>query len=476
MYLGFGMKQLKRGCDFKKAALGFTLISLFGVNSSIWAGEDPPVGILGKDQWLFYRYEVSEPSDEEATLQTIDLIQRFSKILQSNGVTLAVAMVPIKMRVYAEHLPDDIKLNPFMANNYARMTSALSQHGVHVLDLNTPFLTSSLRNSTTPLFYRLDTHWSLTGAMVAAEAVKTGIETNPALRQLVSSLPPKEYNIAYGKRKIPSAGRDLIAQLPRNSIKFDYEQVTPISITAKQPSASGLTDAIVPPGIALLGSSYSKDWTGFPDGLRYMLQRDVLSMGVGADQGSWVGMEAYLRDDGFQLNPPKLLIWEMPERDMRAPPDYKYREARYRSKNADWLLRVATLAQKACDPAATAVRIVPAGLGTETVRGKEVHAKRTGDQDFVELEFDRPLSKFEYLNFRIGASDSRTMVLDAVTDIKSTKRFEFSAQGSDSTHPVKMPLPVDKGSVTRVRIVPGKTNGFSFEKPVICKLPQQDLY
>lgn len=469
------MRKQKRGSAHWTAAIGVVLLSLMGAHGGVCASDEPPVGILGKDQWLYYRYELTEPIDENATLQTIDLIQRFSKLLQASGVTLAVAMVPIKMRIYAEHLPDDVKLNPYMANDYARMSSALAQHGVHVLDLNTPFLTSSLRNSSTPLFYRLDTHWSLAGAMVAAEAVKTGIEANPVLRQLVSSMPRREYTIAYGTRKIPSAGRDLIAQLPRNSIKFAYEQVTPISITAKQTTSTGLTDSTVAPGVALLGSSYSKDWTGFADGLRYVLQRDVFSMGVGADQGSWVGMEAYLRDDGFQLNPPQLLIWEMPERDMRAPPDYKYREARYWSRNSDWLLRVAALVQKTCDPSPKLVRIAPVGLGARATRAPEVRADRTSDQDFVELEFDRPLDRFEYLSFRMGANSSHTMTLDAVTDVKSSKRFEFSAQGNDSPHQVRMPLPVDKGSVTRVRIVPGKTTSFSLAKPEVCRLPEKLL-
>ena len=61
-------------------------------------------------------------------------------------------------------------------------------------------------------------------------------------------------------------------------------------------------------------------------------------------------MESYLKDEAFQANPPKLLIWEMPERDMRAPPDYKYREARYVMGNAEWLKRVTELVQKAPAP------------------------------------------------------------------------------------------------------------------------------
>ena len=35
----------------------------------------------------------------------------------------------------------------------------------------------------------------------------------------------------------------------------------------------------------------------------------------------------YLRDDSFQTNKPKLLIWEMPERDMAAPPQTQQPQA-----------------------------------------------------------------------------------------------------------------------------------------------------
>jgi len=48
-------------------------------------------------------------------------------------------------------------------------------------------------------------------------------------------------------------------------------------------------------------------------------------------------MLAYLKDDSFKYNRPKILIWEIPERDMIAPPEYKYREARYQMKSNDWL-------------------------------------------------------------------------------------------------------------------------------------------
>jgi alginate O-acetyltransferase complex protein AlgJ len=149
-------------------------------------------------------------------------------------------MVPLKMRVYAEHLPDHIKLNPYMEANYERMRNLLRQSGVAVLDLNAAFLSSPKRSSPNPLFYRLDTHWSLNGAMVAAEAVKRDIESTPSLKKVLHATPEERYHLIVGKRQIPSQGRDLIGQLPPNAADYDYEHVMPVSVVRDRPPETQL--------------------------------------------------------------------------------------------------------------------------------------------------------------------------------------------------------------------------------------------
>eukprot|EP00825_Cyclidium_porcatum_P010386 TRINITY_DN15309_c0_g1_i1.p1 TRINITY_DN15309_c0_g1~~TRINITY_DN15309_c0_g1_i1.p1 ORF type:complete len:157 (-),score=24.63 TRINITY_DN15309_c0_g1_i1:88-558(-) len=57
-------------------------------------------------------------------------------------------------------------------------------------------------------------------------------------------------------------------------------------------------------------------------------------------QGPWVGMDAYLRDDAFKSNPPKVIIWEIPERELRSPPNYKYRDTRYIIDNNEWVSKI----------------------------------------------------------------------------------------------------------------------------------------
>jgi hypothetical protein len=55
-------------------------LAIFGAFTNVFASE-ASVGIVGKNQWLFYRYELSDPSDAAATDQTLDLISRFNKLL-----------------------------------------------------------------------------------------------------------------------------------------------------------------------------------------------------------------------------------------------------------------------------------------------------------------------------------------------------------------------------------------------------------
>src|SRR5262249_14616934 len=154
----------------------------------------------------------------------------------------------------------------------------------------------------TPLFFHLDTHWSPTGAALAAETIKAGIDADPKLRAVLASVPAAKYRLTWDAKKARSPANDLTAQLPNGAPKFEREPVLSFAVKREKADAGLLDDA--GPAITLLGSSYSADWTLFPGALRNALQRDVLAINVPATQGSWVGMETYLRDDAFQTRPP----------------------------------------------------------------------------------------------------------------------------------------------------------------------------
>ena len=434
---------------------------------------EPSPGILGKDGWLFYRYEFSDSVDLPATTASIDLIQRFNQVLARNGISMAVMMVPIKARIYAEHLPAGAELNRYMTDNYARMAKLLRAGQVSVVDINGPFLGSRERSGESPFYIRLDTHWSPTGAMLAAETVRAEIDADAALKNVLQVIPEEKFNLVADRRKLNTKARDLVEQLPKGSPVPEMEQLQQYSVTKGPADSVSLLGDEREPAVTLLGSSYSNAWTRFPEALRFTLQRDLLAISVGADQGSWVGMESYLRDDAFQSQKPKLLIWEMPERDMRAPPDYKYRDVRYQSGNTEWLLRAAAWVQGSCSPSTLTATVAAGGLAAGV--SKDVVSGATTERDYIDLNFDRPFEKLDYLVANIATSGSKTLVLEASGVDTEARKFTVPVYGDGSAHWLKMPLVSAGKGFTRLRIFPGKSSAFEFKDLTVCRQPDDLL-
>jgi alginate O-acetyltransferase complex protein AlgJ len=320
---------------FAASALAFT----------VWAAhaaDSVPV-LFGKDDWLYTPYEFAQQSDAADTQATIGLFEKVNKLFEKKGIALALVIVPSKVRIHADHLPDDKPLDSYTAGKYENAYKQLREGGVNVVNLNQAFLASPNRSSDTPLFLRLDTHWSPAGSSLAAETIKSLIVSTPALKAALDTTPEVGYTLTVDKKKTVTRARDLVRLLPREQQTFNPEQVLGFKVArtiASQASLQGAGDAV---SILVIGSSYSNPNTGYADAIRYQLQRDVLNISIPVDQGPWVGMEAYLKDEAYKTTPPKLIIWEIPERELRSPPSAKFRDARYQIDNNEWLNRIAAL-------------------------------------------------------------------------------------------------------------------------------------
>lgn len=302
--------------------------------------------IIGKNDWLFTPYEFASPSDAQETMVSLELLQKVNKLFEGNGIALVLVLVPSKIRIHSDQLPDNKALDSYTAGKYESMFNTLRAGGVRVVNLNQAFLNSPHRDSDTPLFFRLDTHWAPTGSLLAVETVKAEIENNPILKSAVAATPEVKYSLSWTKKKINHRARDLVDLLPTGAPSFPLEQLHRFAAIRGQATQAGLVGTGDDVGIVAIGSSYSDKSTGYPDGLRYNLQRDILDISIPVNQGPWVGMEGYLRDDSFKTNRPKLIIWEIPEREMRSPPNYRSREARYIIDNNEWFSRVSALVQQ----------------------------------------------------------------------------------------------------------------------------------
>ena len=327
--------------SFYRCCLTAILVSLASTGVAHAADVSPVV--VGKNNWLFSTYEFSHASDQADTQATIDLLTKMNKLFKARGITLGLVIVPSKIRIYAEHLPTSSPLDTYTAEKYERVVATLRSNGVNVINLNQAFLNSPLRASDTPLFLQLDTHWGSTGALLAAETVRTGINDTPALKAAWGATREEKYRLAWLDKKMPTRGRDLVRLLPKEQQEYPFELVRLFKVTRENAAAPDLLGAGEKIGITAIGSSYSNKNTGYPDALRYTLQRNLLDISIPVDQGPWVGMENYLRDDAFKSAPPKLILWEIPEREMRSPPDYKFRDARYIIGKDEWYGRMVNL-------------------------------------------------------------------------------------------------------------------------------------
>lgn len=300
--------------------------------------------IIGKNNsWLFTPYEFATRSDAADTQASIQLLEKANKLFERNGIALAVVIVPSKIRIHADQLPADKPLDSYTADKYENIVKALGAGGVNVANLNQAFLASPHRSSDTPIFLRLDTHWSHTGAMLAAETVKAAIDASPALKAALAATPVEKYDAVWSKQKVNQRARDLVRLLPAGGPSFPPEQAMQFKAVKVRESQAGLLGSGDNIAITTIGSSFSNKNTSYPDALRYTLQRDLLDISIPVDQGPWFGMEAYLKDEAFKTRKPKLIIWEIPEREFRSPPNGKHRDPRYIIDNNEWFQRISSL-------------------------------------------------------------------------------------------------------------------------------------
>lgn len=333
----------KRGLIKLACALAASSIGVKSLLVSAVAQESAGVVIGKNGDWLFTPYEYANLSDAADTAASISLLIRANKAFEAKGIALLVAIVPSKIRIHQEQLPTNKRIDAYTNDKYDSIVSRLEAGGVQVANLNKTFLASAHRTSDTPLFLRLDTHWSQTGAMLAAETIRAKIESTPQLKTALTAIPAAKFEMAWNEKKTNQRARDLVRLLPAGASSFAPEQAMTFKVNRTEAAQTGLLGAGENVGVLAMGSSYTNKTTGYPDGLRYVLQRELLDISLPVDFGPWYGMEQYLKDGAFKTSQPRLVIWEIPEREFRSPPNEKFRDPRYQSDNNAWMDRIIAL-------------------------------------------------------------------------------------------------------------------------------------
>lgn len=296
----------------------------FGVN--LWAfidytvfGEGRPGVVVGKENWLYTDEEFNVSDTAAKALQAnLAQITNVRKQLADAGVSLVVTVVPAKARIYPEYLEDRLPA-PVHATLYDQALATLSSAHIPTADLRHPLSAGKTLQHT---YLRTDTHWTPWGAQLAALEVArvardAGLLRTPASRYVTSLT------------RVSDHRGDLLNFLPLDPW-FSYflpprEELrvmkTEAAVSVVQTSSeSDLFGDSALPQVVLIGTSYSANplwnFTGY---LKEALGEDLASY-AREGAGPFKPMSTYLASPDYRQQPPRLVIWEIPERSLLANP------------------------------------------------------------------------------------------------------------------------------------------------------------
>ncbi len=303
--------------ELAKAPLPEQAARLERGGSWLLLGDSGPRVRQGCAQWLFISDELKLNRHAASNAQAkVEAVLALREQLRTRGIELLVSVVPDKSRIAASQLcdlPRPASLEPRVRD----WTTALQTAGVAVLDLG-----PALAPLGEQAFLRLDTHWSEAGAHAAAVAIGQKVATMG-----IVATPTKAFSVSQ-QAPAPRPG-DLVRLagldwLPQH-LQPAPEQVA-ASVISEQAAAvasageDNLDDLFGDdnlPNVALVGTSFSRNsnFAGF-------LEQALSAPGGNSakDGGAFSGAaKAYFSSPAFAQTPPKLLIWEIPERDLQTP-------------------------------------------------------------------------------------------------------------------------------------------------------------
>ena len=272
-------------------------------------GSGGPQVAVGCDDWLYLMEELRPwPGAAQAMAARADGLRRVAAALAERGIALQVALVPDKARVQAGTRCGV----PYSAQAQARLAAFKALlGGLPVLDL-----APALAAAAVPAFYRTDTHWNESGAALAARAVVAALQAAPKRDRAFATAGGPEADRAGDLLRLMS-----LEDVPDLAFKLrplpDRERPEATTQTEGPAEAGGLLDDAPAPEVALLGSSFSLNGN-FHGRLQEALGASVGQFGQ-AGGAFWGAARDYFRSPAFAESPPKLVIWEFPERVVGQP-------------------------------------------------------------------------------------------------------------------------------------------------------------
>ena len=266
--------------------------------------------------WLFLTDEMRINRHAQVNAQTkVAAVRQIQQQLAGRGIRLLVAVVPDKSRIASAQLCD--LRRPLQLQHRAEAwVEGLNKAGVSAVDL-APVLQSVGSDA----YLRTDTHWSEAGASAAAMAIAVQVQAMG-----ISATPHKDYETVL---------QDL-SRRPGDLVRLAGLEWLPVGlqpaaesvaasrfseeIDSSQSDADNLDDLFGDdnlPNVALIGTSFSRN-SNFAGFLQQALGAPIGDFSKDGGEFSG-GANGYFSNPAFVQTPPKLVIWEIPERDLQTP-------------------------------------------------------------------------------------------------------------------------------------------------------------
>ena len=293
-------KEFDNGVPIRQGAIsGLSALNYFAF------GEGRDGVLVGDDGWLFSSEEMTQSADPKNEIASKHrYVNSAVKTLEARGIRVIVAVIPAKLRVYPEH-GGGYSMLPQLRAVYADQIRQLRAEGIEAPDLLAPL---QQQKDNGQVFLRTDTHWTPFGAQIVANTLGSAIGPDR---------PWTETSFRYVPGKVVSHDGDLKNYLPLGPWKAmgpapDTLQTGAVISDGASAGGGLLGPSYVP--VALVGTSYSFNpkWQ-FENALKVALGTDIMNVSR-EGRGPFRPMQEFLESKETVGNPPKILLWEIPER------------------------------------------------------------------------------------------------------------------------------------------------------------------
>lgn len=271
----------------------------------------------GKRDWFFLNDErvIYPDRHNNAAARASEVIQLRNR-LASQSIALIVAVIPDKSRIKSDSLGNLLRPKS-IEFRVEQWVDSLSKAGVNVVNL-TDTLKQIHDIKGEHSFMRTDTHWNEEGAEVAARLiaqriVQTGFVASPSVERTISA---QTQQIFAGDLEKLAGINNLHAWFRPPAEMVRHSSFAVNTQTSAAQDGKLLHDDLFGdtqlPNTVLLGTSYSTT-SNFAEFLALFLKTNIANFAK--EGGDFSGsVNAYLKSAAFKETPPKMIIWEIPER------------------------------------------------------------------------------------------------------------------------------------------------------------------